>query len=205
MSDSPPPGPSPASPHSGDICPCCGHHRLSALAQAAHLGTEDTTLTRRQRIWLTVAACFILVAIIGGVVETAIKDDDTGYPGEPILTGHLQVGDCLVQVEAGDGVTTLPEVPCDSPHESEVIGTFRPTGPYPGDLVQPEGFSDRCAEFLWAYAPTATGLMTSFVLPNEEQWNDPDHLVVCMATDLRMRTGSIRAGTTPPPSPGVAA
>ncbi|GAA1657709.1 hypothetical protein ACFQY4_27990 [Catellatospora bangladeshensis] len=70
-----------------------------------------------------------------------------------------------------------------------------------------EGWSERCADLLRSYAPAAAAhIGTSYVLPTEEQWDDPAYRVVCFATDLMARTGSIRSWQgTAAPSPGVAA
>ncbi|BCJ74816.1 hypothetical protein CS0771_43600 [Catellatospora sp. IY07-71] len=166
---------------------------------------QDTELTRGQRVSLIVVAGLILSAVVGGVIAKAITHD--GYPGEPIITAHLQIGDCVARTVDAQGATTMPEVPCDEPHQSEVVGTFAPSGPYPGVLVDPEGWRERCADLLRSYAPAAAAhIGTSYVLPTEEQWDDPAYRVVCFATDLKMRTGSIKSWQgTEAPSPGVAA
>lgn len=188
-----------APPHP-DVCPDCGALVADAPIAPPRRFTPEpdaTPLSRRQRISLTAAVVLIVAVITGGVIDSRSSDPDLA-----VKTEHLQVGDCISQTVIIDEIPTLPEVPCDEPHEREVFASFPPPGPYPGELVAPEGVHEHCEELFLAYAPAyATREFTvAYVLPSEEQWSTPGYVMICMATDFTMRTGSLRDLPEQPPS-----
>jgi Septum formation len=107
----------------------------------------------------------------------------------------LEVGDCVSDLELSAAITSLPAVPCDEPHQAEVVGVFDlPEGEYPSEAELTSQADAGCANRLMLYAPTAvsdSSLQISYLYPLEQQW-PTDREVVCFAVAASgTMTGSI--------------
>ncbi len=125
--------------------------------------------------------------------DQPIRDDD-GVIIEPNPSTDpfaLLVGDCLddalVAVDAGAEVQSLPTVPCDGPHDSEVIASITLTGTtYPGaEAIAAEADLGCIAalERLVQESYLETPYDVSYYAPTESSWAEGDREVLCVAYD----------------------
>ena len=81
---------------------------------------------------MTRALAALLLAGIALTLSGCGLLDDEGPAGDDVFS--IVVGDCLDDAGVGDEVTTLPIVPCDEPHDSEVFArTAAEEDDFPGD------------------------------------------------------------------------
>lgn len=125
--------------------------------------------------------------------DQPIRDDDgvITQPNPSTDPFALLVGDCLddaeVAVDAGSEVQTLPTVPCDEPHDSEVIAsiTLRGTA-YPGaDAITLEADAGCIAalEERVGVPYLETPYDVSYYAPTELSWSEGDREILCVAYD----------------------
>ncbi len=125
--------------------------------------------------------------------DQPVRDED-GLIVEPNPSTDafsLLVGDCLndgeVAVSLGSEVETLPTVPCDEPHDSEVIATIGLRGTiYPGaEAIAREGDAGCIAalEALVGVPYLETPYDVSYYAPTELSWSEDDREIVCVAYD----------------------
>ncbi len=126
-------------------------------------------------------------------LDQPIRDDDgviieANPSTDPFA---LVVGDCLddgeVAADAGTEVQSLPTVPCDGPHDSEVIAsiTLRGTA-YPGaDAITAEADASCIAalEERVAMPYLETPYDVSYYAPTEQSWSEGDREILCVAYD----------------------
>ncbi len=120
--------------------------------------------------------------------------DDEGVIIEPNPSTDafaLAVGDCLddgdIALESGSEVQTLPTVPCNEPHDSEVIAsiTLRGTA-YPGEAaitLQADAGCISALERLVGMPYLETPYDVSYYAPTELSWSGGDREVLCVAYD----------------------
>ena len=120
--------------------------------------------------------------------------DDDGIIIEPNPSTDpfaIVVGDCLDDAEIaaapGTEVLTVPTVPCDAPHDSEVIAsiTLRGTA-YPGEAAIAAEADPACIEALERIVQQPyleTPYDVSYYAPTELSWADGDREVLCVAYD----------------------
>ncbi|MEV6120903.1 DUF4190 domain-containing protein [Streptomyces sp. NPDC052077] len=100
-------------------------------------------------------------------------------------------------------IDEVDEVPCDSPHDAEVVGSFRiPGRTYPGDDGIAELADDRCYRIAETYAMDSWALPDEvdlyYLTPSPASWRLGDREVTCgfARTDAEPLTGSLRADET---------
>jgi hypothetical protein len=95
----------------------------------------------------------------------------------------LKVGDCLNDGESADEMTTVPVVPCDEPHDSELYAAATMEGDeYPGvdetiDFAD-EACLDEFEDFVGvSYEESIYGY--GIIYPSEDSWAGGDREVLC--------------------------
>jgi hypothetical protein len=105
----------------------------------------------------------------------------------------LEPGTCFDDVDAffeedSEGVSDVPTVDCDEPHDNEVFATFDlPDGSYPGDdavtTAADDGCIDRFADYVGIdYADSR--FVSTYLVPTADSWADGDREVVCFLYDI---------------------
>ena len=144
-------------------------------------------------VWILIIGVGILVAI-----ATSAGRDDAGNLNEAgdVSAFSLRVGDCINGVRAGIELRTLPAVPCENPHESEVFAQFSlANGDWPGINTIDSEADNRCGQQLTSYAPSAAddpNLQILYLHPTKQSWAQGDRTVVCLTYDANKRTGPLR-------------
>jgi hypothetical protein len=117
------------------------------------------------------------------------RDPETGELVEAAQIGvfHLQEGDCLIEFDRGDDISTVQAAPCDEPHTDEVYASVvMPDGPFPGRERVQQFADDACtADFAtFIGIPWEESMLDyrSFT-PTEQSWNDGDREILCMVVD----------------------
>lgn len=110
----------------------------------------------------------------------------------------LTVGDCLDDA-TGTEVTEVPVVPCDQPHDNEVIYSFdMPEGDFPGQEAFTAAALEQCPPAFTEYVGIAWEESMYDVwpmTPTEAGWTQGgDHEILCLAFDptLTKIEGSVK-------------
>lgn len=120
--------------------------------------------------------------------STTVAPSDTGV-------FDIELGDCILADVAAEQ-SSVPTVPCDQPHASEVYSAFLvDDGEYPGienvDVWAGEGCLARF-EPTFRESYDISPYFIEFLYPTEDSWNDQnDREVLCLASGLDLLTGSI--------------
>jgi hypothetical protein len=161
-----------------------------------------------------VAALFCVATLVacGPLVpaDQPIRDDD-GIITEPNPSTDpfaIVVGDCLddalIAADTGSEVETLPTVPCDQPHDSEVIASLELTGTaYPGvEAIAAEADAGCIAALEQRVGASYldTRYDVSYYAPTELSWADGDREVLCVAYDPAGPLTGPLTGPLPTPS-----
>lgn len=129
-------------------------------------------------------------------VDETVRDDlGTVQEGGDVGVFRIRVGDCL-DAEVQEEQQSVPVVPCEEPHRSEVYASFDlDEGPYPGPLTVEEQSGDGC---LARFEPTfgepyeTSPYFISILFPSEDGWKEiDDREVLCLAYGTELLTGSI--------------
>lgn len=135
---------------------------------------------------LALSGCSLLPMFGGG---TATRDDSgeviEGNDNTDVFT--LQVGDCLNDATAAETVETIPTVPCDEPHDSEIYASYIIEGDvFPGtDAVIAEADA-ACLEAFPGFVglPYSDSIYYySYYFPTEGSWANGDREVLCTIYD----------------------
>lgn len=119
------------------------------------------------------------------------RDEDSGEITEASDSDvfALRVGDCLDSAALGDVVETVPVVPCDEPHDSEVFASTQlADGDYPGDEAVATQADEYCyaqfSQFVgMSYEDSALDFLPMY--PLQEGWEQlDDREVLCLVVDL---------------------
>jgi len=107
----------------------------------------------------------------------------------------IEQGDCLIEAVT-DEQSSVPIVPCDQPHDSEVYTAFAmDEGDYPGAEAISEIAGEGCLarfEPIFREAYEISPYFVSFLFPTEVSWNDEDDReVLCLANGPELLVGSI--------------
>lgn len=145
--------------------------------------------------------------IVGGIVGFALRgsgsgssDDAGGSPGtsetkpKEVDAKKMKVGDCINDDQGATNTTATGEpvevesvkiVPCDGPHDGEVMAVFRLTGAVmPSDQQMSQLASAGCKKRMLSRIsrdPAANALATSYYYPTAESWRAGDRAVTCVA------------------------
>lgn len=161
------------------------------LLAGGEVSGEDDPWRFRGRAWpVAVGATAILltgVLVVAGSIgdgAASIVDGDGG-----VTVDRLQVGDCYDEpVEPGGFVLEVTLLPCDEPHEVEVVGVTRHAltrgVTFPGREVLVELATPLClAEFesrLGRTYASAVEFSVRLINPSEESWSLGDRGIVCV-------------------------
>lgn len=119
---------------------------------------------------------------------------DDGPPTEEISVFDVAVGQCFApQQEVERELSTLDEVPCDSPHFQEafaIVDYQPPTGvegdAFPGDATLAAYADAVCAENFESYVGISyldSSLFFTYLLPSARGWQESgDRAVICFIT-----------------------
>lgn len=157
---------------------------------------EDRTVKK-----MTMAVVLgVLVAACGGAVADVVDQageaiDDVG--DESVFS--MEVGLCFDdEEETGGEVSSVPDVPCEEPHDNEVFALIQYTGEtFPGqDAMQAEA-KDLCIGDFEAYVGLAyeeSELEVYPLVPTPGSWDNGDREIICAlyALDLSELTGSMK-------------
>lgn len=154
---------------------------ISAPARAMLIGAATAAA-------LALAGCGSAASTVGSMVS---GNDD------PFA---IEVGDCVNEAllsGGGDETDSIPVVPCDEPHDSEVYAAFDVDyAEFPGvDQLQADG-EERClAEFepFIGVPYDQSAIYFSSYYPTEGSWNElDDREILCIAfLDGEQATGSL--------------
>ncbi len=152
---------------------------------------------RRTRRYLGIAAAiFVIISFVGSYFEDQAAEDSptVEVPPEPIIDTGMEeaVSVSLADVDAGmciqqptqETFFDVDAVPCNEPHDFEVIGNVLLFGSeFPGDdAVYDEAF-DRCLPLFESYVgvsyDTSIWWLNAFT-PTAEGWADGDQRATCM-------------------------
>jgi len=164
----------------------------------------------RRRLPVTILATAALAAALSGCTafgphvpdDAPVRDDDGRIiePNEQTDAFALQVGDCLNDGSATGEVQTVPTVPCDQPHDSEIYFAHKlGDSSYPGvDTVIGKADVLCLPEFeRFVGEPYLESRFDfSYYYPTEQSWATGDREVLCVIYDPEgLITGSL-AGVT---------
>lgn len=152
-------------------------------------------------------ACAAGAALVAGLTACGSGSDDPQRDetsGEVTASAEsdvfaIKVGDCLdLSQQESSEVSSLPTVPCDEPHDSEVFAELTLTGDeLPTDLdTQADTFChDEFATFVGiSYEESA--LEYSPLTPTESSWAQGDRVVQCIVLSGEPVTGSLQGSGT---------
>jgi hypothetical protein len=142
---------------------------------------------------LVLTGCSAVQSFVGGVEPE--RDAETGAIVEAAEANAfaLRVGDCMMSTddlasEELTDVVSVPTVPCDQPHDSEVFAAHTITDEtYPGDDAVVTAADDFCyGEFEgfvgMAYEDSA--LLYSTMFPSSDSWKlNDDREILCVLVD----------------------
>lgn len=131
-----------------------------------------------------------------------LRDDDGQIveANEQTDAFALQVGDCLNDATAAGEVTTVPTVPCDEPHDSEVYAAFAlGESDYLGDEIVVDKAEALCLPAFEEFVGEPyleSRLDFAYYYPTEASWASGDREVLCVIYDPEGPvTGSLRGVT----------
>jgi hypothetical protein len=146
------------------------------------------------RITRTSAACLAAGALTLTLTacgpQAAERDAETGEITEASEADvfSIAVGDCINSAELGTEVETVPTVPCDEPHDTEIYGsTFLPDGEYPGDDAIVELANEYCLPEFASFIGLdydSSEIYYQPLTPSQMSWDEADDReVLCLAVD----------------------
>ena len=143
------------------------------------------------------SGCSILDQFTGG--GTATRDDNgevvEGNDSTDVFT--LQVGDCLNDSTAAETVETIPTVPCDEAHESEIYASIIMEGDtFPGAEAVIAEADAACLDAFDGFVGIAYAdslYYYSYYFPTEGSWAGGDREILCTIYDEAGQvTGSLK-------------
>ena len=112
----------------------------------------------------------------------------------------LHQGDCFNR-SAGILSGLVSKVPCDQPHQQEVVGRFdAPDGSWPGASGIETIASPQCSAFAEQYIGSPVqGVELIWIYPGKRSWDNGNRTVVCSVrnADGTKRRGSLHGGVSP--------
>jgi hypothetical protein len=110
---------------------------------------------------------------------------------------QLVLGSCVGELPDDGLVRRVEAVPCDEPHEAQVVGRTdaAPDAVWPGDDAVATRVARTCGPDLLGpdarEAGAADGLRFVVWAPSEQSWADGDRTGLCLAVGAEPRTGSL--------------
>ena len=159
----------------------------------------------RRRVWIVGAAVVVLAVALAAVVLGVRAARERAW--EPLPTElseprdaqavQLVLGSCIEDVPDGGGeVTQVRAVPCEEPHEAQVVGRTDagPDAVWPGGESLADRGSRSCGADLLGPETRQDGAKDlRFVVwaPSEDSWSAGDRTTLCLAVADRPRSGSL--------------
>ena len=146
---------------------------------------------------VALSGCSILDQFTGG--GTATRDDSgevvEGNDSTDVFT--LQVGDCLNDSTAAETVETIPTVPCDEAHDSEIYASIIMDGDtFPGAEAVIAEADQACLDAFEGFVGIAYAdslYYYSYYFPTEGSWAGGDREILCTIYDEAGQvTGSLQ-------------
>ncbi|GAA4627799.1 DUF4190 domain-containing protein [Actinoallomurus vinaceus] len=156
--------------------------------------------------------CFwVVLSVIGLALSkgSGKANTNTGLGAKPTPTvtkthdvkvKKMRVGECINDNSSADSVESVQVVPCNKPHDGEVLAVFRLKGLIlPGDSELQNQAKLGCRKFARPRLerdPAADKLAMSYYYPSPESWRAGDHSVTCVgvaATDGKKLTRRLHA------------
>ncbi|GGI04916.1 septum formation family protein [Isoptericola cucumis] len=189
-------------PATGDGPPGRPGHGPAASAPATSGGPAPGDVGRR-RVLLATGAVVALALVAAGVALGV--DAARSRAWEPVSADvpealevnsvQLVLGSCVAELPADGAVERVTVVPCDDPHEAQVVGRTdaSPDAVWPGD--QDAGARARAScgpPLLGAQGRReADGLRFVVWAPSEASWEAGDRTSLCLASSDPAETGSL--------------
>ncbi len=139
---------------------------------------------RGRRIALFTTLAVVVVAVLGAVAVAGLYWWSTKPIGDvtsPTSANARQVrpGHCIRDLPADGSVGTVTLVPCDDPHEAEVVGSLRyDDDAWPGEDAVTEQAAAWCE---MDNAQVEAGLRAVVWTPSEQSWSQGDRAALCLA------------------------
>lgn len=166
-------------------------------------------MTARRRAVLAIIAGTAVAALAGctgfgpfAPDDDPVRDGDGRIiePNEQTDAFALQVGDCLDDAATTGAVQTVPTVPCDGPHDSEIYSThLLGQSGYPGEedvIGQADALCLPAFEEFVGEPYLDSRFDFSYYYPTEASWASGDREVLCVIYDPEGPiTGSLRGVT----------
>lgn len=145
---------------------------------------------------LALSGCTTFSDIFGS--DRPVRDEDTGA----VIEGNesadvfaLRVGDCINSSELDGEITSIPVVPCDEPHETEVYVSHQmDDGEFPGDDAVQSEAEDVCIDEFTDFVGLTyqeSALEVFWMYPSQESWAQGDHEILCLLGDTEKVTGTL--------------
>jgi hypothetical protein len=177
-----------------------GVRRGRALATAALVVSAVWALaiTAAVAVLTSPRAQGVVIAVAPSATPTPTPppDAEPGTESTTVDIGALEPGDCI-DGEAGPSVESAQLIPCDRPHDEEVIGLRDlPAGPWPGEKTVDRWADEACVPVFRSYVGIPVDrsrLGLGWYAPVKEGWEDGDNQVVCVAYNPDGKlTGTVR-------------
>ena len=153
--------------------------------------------TARRRSPIAILAIGAVVAVLSGctvfglpsIADQPVRDDNGRIieANEQTDAFALQVGDCLDDATQTGEVQTVPTVPCDGPHDSEVYAAFElDDADYPGADAVIEQADSLCLPAFETFVGASyleSRYDFSYYYPTEQSWAIGDREVLCVIYD----------------------
>jgi hypothetical protein len=112
----------------------------------------------------------------------------------------VAVGDCIDSAALTGEVTTVPQIPCTEPHDSEAFHSLDlEDGDYPGESEVTSVASDECTGDAYeAYVGVAyeeSLLQATYLYPTTSSWAQGDREILCLVYDPEGPTTGSLEGT----------
>ena len=137
--------------------------------------------------------------LLGLLCAAPTQAQETAPAGaEEVDVFALEVGDCLTDYRATEGVVSVPTVPCSEPHSEEIYAVVTlPEGDFPGDEAIVTQAEDVCVGEFEGFVglPYAESVLEfNYAWPLEEGWDAGERGVVCSVSDPDGDTTGTLAG-----------
>jgi hypothetical protein len=146
---------------------------------------------------LTAAAAATLLAVLSACSLFSSDEGDRNAEGEITAASEvdafsLKVGDCFLQADLAESITSVPALPCSELHDAEIIGKFTSSAPDEFDetSIRKEA-DDECAAAIETYVGpgwvnAGMNLAWSYFYPDTASWSSGKHTVLCFALTYDM-------------------
>lgn len=136
------------------------------------------------------AAGALTLVLAGCGPQAAERDAETGEITEATEADvfSITVGDCINSADLGTEVETVPTVPCDEPHDTEIFASTKlPDGEFPGDDAIMEMANEYCLPAFETFIGLdydSSEIYYQPLTPSQLSWDEADDReVLCMAVD----------------------